>query len=53
MADLASLVSQIREIENAMGDGVKRVYESEMGPRQRLRRFMTPSFETTRTAVSG
>ena len=31
------LVRNIREIEIALGDGVKRVYESEMEPRRRLR----------------
>jgi hypothetical protein len=30
-------VRNIREIEIALGDGVKRVYESEMEPRRRLR----------------
>ena len=32
------LVSNIRDIEKAMGDGVKRVYETEMGQRMKLRR---------------
>lgn len=32
------LVSNIRDIEKAMGDGVKRVYEAEMGQRAKLRR---------------
>jgi N-acetylneuraminate synthase len=32
------LVSNIRDIEKAMGDGVKRVYETEMGQRIKLRR---------------
>lgn len=32
------LVNNIRDIETALGDGVKRLYESEMGPRQKLRR---------------
>lgn len=32
------LVKDIRDIEAAMGDGVKKVYESEMGPRAKLRR---------------
>jgi N-acetylneuraminate synthase len=31
------LVRNIREIEIALGDGVKQVYESEMEPRRRLR----------------
>lgn len=32
------LVNNIRDIERALGDGVKQVYESEMGPREKLRR---------------
>ncbi|HYF02174.1 MAG TPA: N-acetylneuraminate synthase family protein, partial [Patescibacteria group bacterium] len=32
------LVSNIRDIEKAMGDGVKKVYDSEVGPRAKLRR---------------
>ncbi|MEO8666509.1 MAG: N-acetylneuraminate synthase family protein [Ignavibacteria bacterium] len=32
------LVENIRDIEKALGDGVKRVYESELGPRKKLRR---------------
>lgn len=35
---LMRLVRDIRVIEQAMGDGVKRVYDSEMSARQRLRR---------------
>ena len=35
---LMRLVRDIRVIEQALGDGVKRVYESEMQARQRLRR---------------
>ena len=35
---LMRLVRDIRVIEEALGDGVKRVYESEMSARQRLRR---------------
>jgi N-acetylneuraminate synthase len=34
----ARLVSNIRDIEKALGDGVKRVYETEVGQRKRLRR---------------
>lgn len=34
---LARLVRDIRVIESALGDGVKRVYESEMAARKRLR----------------
>jgi N-acetylneuraminate synthase len=35
------LVSNIREVEGALGDGVKRVYETELGQRQKLRRART------------
>jgi len=34
----AKLVRDIRSIELAMGDGIKKVYASEEGPRQKLRR---------------
>lgn len=32
------LVANIRDIEKSLGDGVKRVYDSELGPRKKLRR---------------
>ncbi|HEY3235471.1 MAG TPA: N-acetylneuraminate synthase family protein [Polyangiaceae bacterium] len=35
---LARLVSNIRDIERAMGDGVKRLQQGEVGPRDKLRR---------------
>ena len=35
---MAKLVKDIRDIEAAMGDGVKKVYDSELGPREKLRR---------------
>lgn len=35
------LVENIRDIERALGDGVKKVYESELGPRMKLRRVLT------------
>lgn len=35
------LVSNIRDIEVAMGDGVKKVYDSEIGPRKKLRRVQS------------
>lgn len=38
---LDRLVGNIRDIEKAMGDGVKRVYESEVGPRKKLRRVQS------------
>ncbi|GAA3377678.1 hypothetical protein GCM10017750_24270 [Streptomyces racemochromogenes] len=36
---LARLVRDIRTIETALGDGVKRVYPSELGPMKKLRRI--------------
>ena len=35
---LMRLVSNIRDIERSLGDGVKRVYASELPARQKLRR---------------
>jgi N-acetylneuraminate synthase len=35
------LVRDIRDVELSMGDGIKRVYESEMGALKRLRRVVT------------
>jgi N-acetylneuraminate synthase len=35
------LVSNIRDIEKSLGDGIKRVYESELAPRKKLRRAQT------------
>jgi len=35
------LVSNIRDIEKALGDGVKKVYDSEIGPRKKLRRVQS------------
>jgi len=32
------LVENIRDIEKSLGDGIKKVYESELGPRKKLRR---------------
>ncbi|MDX2193994.1 MAG: N-acetylneuraminate synthase family protein [Gemmatimonadales bacterium] len=40
MIGLQRLVRDIRDIEIAMGDGVKRVYDSELGPRKKLRRVL-------------
>jgi N-acetylneuraminate synthase len=37
-AGMARLVRNIRDIELAMGDGIKRIYDSELEPRKRLRR---------------
>lgn len=36
----ARLVEQIRDVERSRGDGIKRVYESELGPRKKLRRVL-------------
>jgi N-acetylneuraminate synthase len=38
----ARLVQNIRDIERALGDGVKRVYEAELGQRKKLRRVASP-----------
>ena len=35
------LVANIRDIEAALGDGTKRVYEGELEPRRRLRRYVS------------
>ncbi|NJP77104.1 N-acetylneuraminate synthase, partial [Streptomyces sp. AA8] len=35
---LARLVRDIRVVEESLGDGVKRVYDSELGPMRKLRR---------------
>jgi N-acetylneuraminate synthase len=37
---LGRLVQYIRDIERSLGDGMKKVYESEMGSRQKLRRVL-------------
>ncbi|MEU3402756.1 N-acetylneuraminate synthase family protein [Streptomyces sp. NPDC006670] len=43
---LARLVRDIRTIETALGDGVKRVYDSELAPMKKLRRVQgTPAAE--------
>lgn len=44
---LERLVKNIRDIEKALGDGVKRVYESELGPRKKLRRVQSTVSSTT------
>ncbi len=41
LGGFARLVSNIRDIEKALGDGIKRVYESEIGPRKKLRRVQS------------
>ncbi|WP_226163539.1 N-acetylneuraminate synthase family protein, partial [Hymenobacter terricola] len=40
---MAKLVRDIRDVEEALGDGVKVVYDSELEPRRRLRRELTPN----------
>jgi N-acetylneuraminate synthase len=37
---LERLVAHVRDLERALGDGVKRVYDSELGPRSKLRRVL-------------
>jgi N-acetylneuraminate synthase len=39
----ARLVSNIRDIEMALGDGIKRVYEDELEQRSKLRRMQSSS----------
>ncbi len=41
LGGLERLVHNIRDIEKALGDGIKRVYESEIGPRKKLRRVQS------------
>ena len=38
------LVKDIRDVELALGDGVKKVYESELGPMKRLRVNISPEY---------
>ena len=40
---LDKLVRDIRDVEASLGDGQKRVYDSELEPRRRLRRELTPA----------
>ncbi len=40
MGGFAMLIRNIRDIEASLGDGVKKVYESELGPMKKLRRVM-------------
>ncbi|MDH6538390.1 N-acetylneuraminate synthase family protein [Streptomyces sp. SPB4] len=49
---LARLVRDIRTIETALGDGVKKVYDSELGPMKKLRRVQhtLPAESVTTTA---
>jgi N-acetylneuraminate synthase len=41
LSGLERLVGQIRDVERAVGDGVKRVYDSELPIRAKLRRIPT------------
>ena len=40
---MAKLVRDIRDVEEALGDGQKQVYDSELEPRRRLRRELAPA----------
>lgn len=46
------LVSNIRDIEKALGDGIKRVYENEMGQRKKLRRVPSENSSVQLSSVS-
>ena len=35
---MAKLVKDIRDVETALGDGIKKLYDSEIGQRAKLRR---------------
>ncbi|GGV75008.1 MULTISPECIES: N-acetylneuraminate synthase family protein [Streptomyces] len=50
---LARLVRDIRTIETALGDGVKRVYDSELAPMKKLRRVAGVVAEAERAAAAG
>jgi N-acetylneuraminate synthase len=41
LGGLARLIRDIRDVEASLGDGVKRVYESELGPRAKLRKVIS------------
>lgn len=43
MVGLYRMVQYIRDIEQALGDGIKKVYDSEKGPMKRLRKVITSS----------
>ena len=42
MVGLERLVRDIRDIEKARGDGIKRVYDSELASKKKLRRIQDP-----------
>jgi sialic acid synthase SpsE len=39
------LVRDIRDVEMAAGDGIKKVYDSEIGPMKRLRVHISPEYQ--------
>jgi N-acetylneuraminate synthase len=39
---IARLVSHIREVEHSLGDGIKKLYDSELTARKKLRRITSP-----------
>jgi N-acetylneuraminate synthase len=41
ISGMMRLVSNIRDIEKSLGDGVKKLYDSELGPRKKLRRVQS------------
>jgi N-acetylneuraminate synthase len=45
------LVRNIRDIEKSMGDGVKRLYESEIPARKKLRRAILPPERTNQVSL--
>ena len=45
MVGLKRLIAYIRDIERSLGDGVKRVYDSEAGSRKKLRRVPSAGHE--------
>ena len=47
MGGLVTLVRNIRDIEASLGDGVKKVYETELGPMKKLRRVMADEESVT------
>ncbi|KPI10475.1 N-acetylneuraminate synthase [Actinobacteria bacterium OK074] len=49
---LTRLVRDIRTIEEALGDGVKKVYESELGPMKKLRRVSGVVAESAEAPVA-
>ena len=50
---LMRLVASTRDIERAMGDGVKRIYEGELSARKKLRRVVTAEAAAVAPGTSG